>query len=234
LAKRVKKTKVRPEVSGIDPQTKKSFECESCGEVLSKGGKAIEGAHIEEYYDPFSDDPKGYAALCEKHEEFIHESYFTCDDCGRLVVNNYTWEMYSVNDPVTGAMVCSRCAAKRFFGGVGEWHRVGEAANLDFEEIRKAPHATCVGLDIHKLGLPYTFTKVDSVTLDSMSGGLVTGFSSSSSREDGVRTLNQMIRAAAKNHPDAEYAVVLDGAFQFAVEIGVYIRYPKVRRKKSA
>src|SRR5690348_12408001 len=46
------------------------------------------------WYDIFSDDPKGILTLCEHHDGYYgspSEGYFTCEDCERVMTENYTW-----------------------------------------------------------------------------------------------------------------------------------------------
>jgi len=59
--------------------------------------KAATTAHL--YYDICSDDPKGLVGRCQEHDDDfrnIPEGYFYCEGCNRLMVENYTWELYSV------------------------------------------------------------------------------------------------------------------------------------------
>ena len=64
------------------------------------------------------------------------------------------------------------------------------------------------------------------MTLDSSTGGLVLGFSSCAPTTDsGVEELREILHAAkAEDHKRA--ILILDGAYQFAVSIGVYVDAP--------
>ena len=47
-------------------------------------------------YDIFSDDPKGVLHLCETHDGYSGdpvEGYFTCEDCERVIAENYTGKL---------------------------------------------------------------------------------------------------------------------------------------------
>ena len=70
------------------------------------------------------------------------------------------------------------------------------------------------------------------VTLDLSSGGLVTGFSScTSSPDSGLEELQSLLREARDEGHDCAI-LILDGAYQFAVSIGVYVpaRHDRARR----
>ena len=61
------------------------------------------------------------------------------------------------------------------------------------------------------------------VTLDSSSGGLVSGFSScASSPNSGVEELQSLLHEAREEGQDRAI-LILDGTYQFAVSIGVYV-----------
>lgn len=207
---------------------RKKMNCDFCDEVATSR---------QIWFDIFSDDAKGVLGMCEKCEDeqgYCPEGYFWCDDCQRLFINNYTWEnYYHVSDD--GEMVCLNCYAKRYVGDPENWISLesvtqeDEGGNeseyvpgieeLTFEQVQKSPHIIAVGGPI-PAGLKFFM----GVTLDSFSGGRVTGFSSSeSSPEGGVGELQDSLRSA-KAAGYQEAMLILDGAYQFCVSIGVYVR----------
>jgi len=234
LAEVVSQLDEHPCSSGIDPETGKPFECDSCGEsVVDEEGNlksnedGCSESQIIEYYDPFSDDPKGYAAYCPDCVAYLDESYFYCQSCERYVINNYTWEMYLVTTD-EGDAICSRCAAKEFFGGDEGWFRPSDEGfdSVSAHDIRSIRHASCSGLKIGELGLPYEFTLFDTVCVDSMSGGPVYG-SRSGAFEQTVSAVKEVLSRVREEHPDAEVAILMGAAYQFAVDIDIYVRYPE-------
>ena len=178
---------------------------------------------IQEYYDIFSDDPKGVVGLCEKHEEDygpVPEGYFYCEHCNRLFVTNYTWENYHTESE-DGDIVCLNCRAKEYIEDQDNWIPLNddEIYNLDFSRIKKSPHIIAVEGPI-----PEGIRFYKNVELDSSTGGRITGFSSSESSPQGGVLEMQRILQQAKDAGYDEALLILDGAFQFAVSIGVYVR----------
>ena len=73
-------------------------------------------------YDIFSADPKDVLHLCHDcvgQSGDPWEGYFTCDGCGRVMVENYTWERYQTE--LDGVSLCLKCAAERFFANADNW-----------------------------------------------------------------------------------------------------------------
>ena len=175
------------------------------------------------YFDIFSEDPKGVIGLCKEHEECFGgcpEGYFWCERCNRLFAENYTWEMYS-SESEDGSIVCLNCKAKEYVDNPDNWIQLPEGIDeLSFERVRQAGHVIAVKGPVPKGIKAYG----DGVTLDNSTGGRVTGFSSSESSPDGgVEELKeQLYNAYRDGHTEA--LLILDGAYQFAVSIGVYVR----------
>ena len=207
---------------------KAKLQCEFCDKPATKTSRQY-------WYDIFSNDPKGVIGLCQEHENdfgSIPEGYFYCDACGRLFIQNYTWENY-FTEGEDGELVCLNCAAEKYVRNQDNWINLeGEEdldfpgqifspaiEELDFERVRKAPHIIAVEGPI-----PDGIEKFDSVTLDSFSGGRVTGFSSSESSPDGGVSEMQDILRKARDAGHSEALLILDGGFQFCVSIGVYVR----------
>jgi hypothetical protein len=176
------------------------------------------------WFDIFSDDPKGILTLCERHDGYFGlptEGYFTCDDCQRVMIENYTWERYSTYDEDACEVLCLPCAAERYISDDDNWLTLTpeSVAALNFDRVRKAKHVIGVRMPVPKSIEAFG----DGVTLDSSSGGIVRGFSSADSTPDsGVRELrDQLTEAMEAGHKRA--LLILDGGYQFAVSIGVYV-----------
>ena len=180
----------------------------------------------EKYFDIFSDDAKGVRHLCQKCDEDGrgNEGYFVCDSCGRLMVENYTWEIYRRIDPDSDEVQCLSCAAERHFANPDNW--------IDpklVKEVVLAPHnprlngnnvplfnpATGilnVGRCRHVLGVqqprPQGIKFLENAEFDSTDGQQISG-----------RRLLDIIQEL-----DEPFCPVLDAAYQFAVSIGLYVR----------
>jgi hypothetical protein len=191
-------------------------ECYICDKPATKGSR-------QEWFDIFSDEPKGVIGLCKAHEEDYGgtpEGYFFCEDCQRLFIQNYTWEMYCTQNE-QGDIVCLNCKAKEYVEDGENWIPLDDAVidDLTFKQVSKTPHLIAVsgptpdGIEFYK-----------NVELDSFSGGRITGYSSSESGpEGGVSELQDILRGAREDgHTEA--ILILDAAYQFCVSIGVYVR----------
>ena len=176
------------------------------------GGDSCSGdVYSQLWYDIFSDDPKGIISLCEDHEGYYGsptEGYFTCDDCDKVFVENYTWEMYRVDDPDAGETYCLPCAAAHYIENEENWIELTaeNIAAVDFDRARKAKHVIGVEMPIPK-GIKF----FDNAEFDSMGGGQISG------------STIQDILGAAKDKGYTKALLILDAAYQFAVSIGVYV-----------
>lgn len=174
------------------------------------------------WFDIFSDNAKGVVHLCEEHEEYygsLAEGYFYCAGCDRVMIENYTWELYSHIDD--DSELCLNCYREKVLAEPASWIPLtDENINaLEFEQVRQAPHILADSQTV-----PEDLELLDTVTLDDMSGGKVTGFESSrSSPGGGVRELRDLLRIA-RDQGHQQAVLILDGAYQFAVSIGVYVR----------
>jgi hypothetical protein len=200
------------------------------GEALACDCCEQPATSAEVYFDIFSDDPKGVVAECEEHEG-QHEGHFTCDGCERLMVENYTWELYYVHTK-DGEMLCLKCWAERVLEDKSHvcWVELTDEkiAAVNFALVSKAPHIRAVGQDVPK-GLVF----VDNVELDGASGGRLTGTMSSEPGPDGgVRDLQVALREA-RSQGFKWALLVLDAAFQFSVSVGVYGEVKSKRRVRA-
>lgn len=182
-------------------QRAKSHNCEVCG--WRGEDKKADFGYL--WHDIFSNDPKGAIFLCEEHDGSTGlpmEGYFTCDECYKVFINNYTWENYFTNDD--GDVICLPCAAKRYIARNINWVSTSGSEEVD---IRKAPHV--IGVD---MPLPEGIKLFANAEFDSMDGRQISG------------DLIKEIIERAKDQGYTEVLPVLDAAYQFAVSIGIYVR----------
>jgi hypothetical protein len=196
-------------------------------------GKVIRCGHCERradvvypYYDIFSDDPKGIVGLCDEHDGISDEGLFTCDGCGRIMVENYTWERYCASDPETDEVLCLCCFAERELAKVDNWLELTEERidQVDFEEVRRCKHLLAVNQPA-----PKSIQFVENVELDSSSGGRLTSCSTCESTPDGAVHEIQSILLRLKSTGFTKAFLILDAAYQFSISIGVYVRAAEAR-----
>jgi transcription elongation factor Elf1 len=195
-------------------ETARVAECEDCGKKFNVHDEDV---FFSLYYDIFSDDPKGIVALCKEHADERYDSYFYCDECNRVVVNNYTWEMYSTE--MDGGQVCLPCAAKMYLQDGSNWLKLTpeEIEMVGFNSldvckrysVSKAPHL--IGVD---MPVPKSVKFVDNVEFDSMSGACISGGGLGEIKQKLTELMEQGIERAI---------LILDAAYQFAVSIGIYV-----------
>lgn len=187
--------------------------CEWCGKAAT---------HVELYHHPFCEHPVGIVALCDECYDHLEEGYFWCARCGNLHIRNYTWELY-VHTTEYGEEVCINCHRETYLGYENHWLNTADALELPADELYKlvkaAPHLFAVGQDPAEHGLE----KVGEVLLDSFSGTEVCGFSSSADSPSSAIASFQQAVAEAKEKGAERFVFILDGAYQFCVNIGVYI-----------
>ena len=205
-------------------------------EALKTGkldGERITCEHCEKpatrlylWYDIFSDDPKGIIGLCDEHDYYYGdpaEGYFTCEFCGRVFITNYTWENYYVITE-DGRTLCLNCYLDEQLENEENWIRSVDEVTENM--VRTAPHLIPVSSTYWKKHLEF----VGNVEFDNLTGGKITGLSTSSTMQDGIDDLKEIVKEALKIAPKC--MLILDAAYQFAVSIGVYI--PKRKSKKTS
>lgn len=171
--------------------------CESCEEPSYVA---------EEYYDIFSDVPKGVVGSCEEHDSGGPEGYFRCETDGKLYIENYTWERYESGGD------CLNCVRKRVLADPDEWTSTAKASReaVTFDDIRQAKHLLAVGQEV-----PDNLIFLGNAEFDSMSGEGIYG-------SDGTGKIRELLAMAARLK--AKRAIlILDAGYQFAVSVGVYI-----------
>jgi hypothetical protein len=195
-------------------KTAERAKCEDCGEEFDVHD---EDAYFSLYYDIFSDTPKGIIALCPEHADYRYDEYFICDECNRVMVDHYTWEVYRTS--IGGIEVCLPCAAKIYLEQDENWIKLTPEDiemvafnSLDVckrYSVSKAPHLIGVSMPV-----PDSIQFVDNVEFDSMSGECISG--------GGVREIKDTL-TDLMNKGIERAILILDAGYQFAVSIGIYI-----------
>jgi len=190
------------------------LRCESgknCGGVLRH----------ELWFDIFSSNPKGVLTQYEHHFEIygVPDGFFRCEECDRLLVENYTWERYSTTNEKS-EQICLRCAAEQYIVDNDNWIRLTDEdiAVVTFEVIRQARHVLAVEMTV-----PAEIRFFDGVTLDSATGGLVRSFTTADATPDSSVAMLREILHRAKESDNERAILIVDGLYQFAVSIGVYV-----------
>lgn len=170
------------------------------------------------WYDVFSNVPKGIIGLCEEHDHYFgnpSEGFFTCDDCGKVFITNYTWENY-YTDAEDGDRLCLNCALDRHIEEKEHW--ITSLKEINWEKVRTSPHVIPVKGKHWQEHLEF----IGNVELDIYTGAKITGFSSTSSRKDGLNDLRDLVKQALIGH--RKCILIMDATYQFAVSIGVYVK----------
>src|SRR3972149_540679 len=205
-----------------ETQKLKRVECNDCGKELARS-KAVKF----EYFDIYSDTPniEFYCQECyEKFDNYRDESYFYCDECERYFMTNITWELHYSFDKETGEVLCLNCATRKFFSNPENFLTSAEQIDeLTFEDLRKSKHLFGVdNQNMHEEIEKQGWKEVDTVCADSMTGGKVIGFSDCTSQDDTLQEVKENLKTALKEY--RELVIVIDGAYQFAVDLTVYGR----------
>ncbi len=163
------------------------------------------------WFDIFSDDPKGVLTLCEQHDGYYgspSEGYFECESCNRVLIENYTWELYFAD--TDSGRLCLPCYAQEILQDEDKWIPLTDERidRLTFDQIRKAPH--CIGV---KMPVPKQIRFVNNVEFDSSTGQCISG--------GGVEELKETLRQL-KEEGETRAILILDAAWQFAVSVAMY------------
>jgi len=188
--------------------------CDFCKEEATFG---------DAYFDIFSEDPKGTVFLydrCRENYSDVPEGYFYCGQCERLMIENYTWELYTHSDGCD--IYCLNCWRESYLQEESHWIDLAEPGRIeevDFDELARSPHLLAVGQKC-----PDSLEHIgDSVCVDNSTGGRVLGSMYAEPSPDGaVREIRSLLQQARKEgHKKA--ILILDAGWQFAVDIGVYV-----------
>lgn len=176
------------------------------------------------WFDIFGDDPKGLVHVCSEHPADSVGEMFTCEACGRLMVDHYTWERYAVDRD--GITLCLKCAADQHFGDAANWldPRAVKQVVLEPNGLPLFDPKTGV-LNVarcrHVLGvkqpLPAGIEFFDNAEFDNCDGHQICG----DDLFDIIKRLNQ------------PFCPGLDAAYQLSVSIGIYIPGATESRQKS-
>jgi hypothetical protein len=198
-------------------------------EVYGCTHRAVESV---EWFDIFSDTPKGLVHVCENHSPEEVEGNFRCDECQRILADHYTWERYQTSDG--DETLCLKCAAERHFADEDHWIDPRQVTSVVLQPYNPRLNGQNVPLfDLatgvlnvarckHVLGvkqpIPAAIRFVENFEFDSMDGHQISG----GNVLDTIRELS------------VPFCPVLDAAYQFAVSIGLYIRAEAEERKEAA
>lgn len=174
----------------------------------------------ELYYDIFSNDPKGVVGVCEECEEkygSLPEGYDYCDECCRLMITNYTWELYFTE--MDGDRLCLPCAAQRYIENEDNW--ISLVPTIDLDQLRNMqfpPHIIGVEMPI-----PEGIKFFANVEIDSYSGGRI--ISSMDSEPNQMGTVTEILKDLAKARLSGynKALLITDGAYQFACSLAIYV-----------
>lgn len=104
-----------------------------------------------------------------------------------------------------------------------------EIAVVTFDTLRQARHVLGVSMPV-----PKQIRLFDSLTLDSSSGGLVRGFSHADPRPEAAVGALREILNRAQNVDHGRALLIIDGVYEFAFSIGVYVRAAVMDPKQQA
>lgn len=194
---------------------RKPVKCDDCDE---------NAVSVQPWYDIFSDKPKGLIAACEEHDHGIPEGYFFCDSCERLMIENYTWELYYHINANTSEQVCLNCYAKEYVPNPAKWLPLTDETiqRVSVETLRSAPHLIAVSGPVPK-GLKF----IGNVEFDSETGGRLRSTSHADATPDYTVAEIKKLLQEAKRRGKTEAILILDAAYQFSASIGVYVRTAK-------
>lgn len=193
----------------INKGLRRNETCDACEQTAIKA---------ELWYDIFSDDPKGINLSCEDHSDGgVEEGFFLCDGCNRIMILNYTWELYRVTQK-DGSELCLPCAAKQYVADDTNWIDLQGAFAVDFHTVRKAPHVIGV-----KMPVPKEVKLFEDVEMDGATGGRLTSTMSAEQTPDGAVTEIKDHLQSLKEFGVKRAILIMDAAYQFSVSVGVYV-----------
>jgi len=203
--------------------------CEVCG----WDGKEQSATYSYCWFDIYSDDAKGVVHLCEKHDGYTGsplEGYFTCGDCDRVFIENYTWERFDVIVDEC-EQLCLPCALKRYLNDDTNWLRTDSVTSVvldpDADELfdpdsgvlnlARAPHLIGV-----RMPVPDSITFIENLEFDSCTGQMLASTSSTFPAGVGESAALGVVRELAEQGHE-KFLVILDAAYQFSVSISAYV-----------
>lgn len=220
--------------AAVDQTKKARLECNDT--LKDERGEPLEcpcgepAVVAEPWYDVMSDNPKGIAAACEDHTVEDDEELFRCNDCGRLMVDHYTWERYGRNVPGLGKQ-CLACAAKQHFGdpdNVVKLTKRGIAA-VDAKFVKAIPHVLAVEQPV-----PDGWEYIDNIEWDYDTSGVLTSTMTSSNDPNTTVVELRGVLERAKADGYTEAVLAWDAAYQFSGSYGVYGKTATRKKQKRA
>ena len=185
------------------------------------------------FHDIYSNDAKGVLFVCDEHEGYggePYEGYFRCEKCDRVLVENYSWEMFFVYVEEHGTL-CLPCALKTFIANHENWvdpRRVKNADFVDFEErifIAETGTLNLAAIE-HLIGvrmpIPKSLVFYRNVEFDGLSKCELATTMSTFGPGHGEHSVLSVIEEIAEQGY-TECLVILDAVYQFAASIGVYV-----------
>ena len=126
-----------PNIKSLNEEAERNFkskekpikkpECDYCNK------KAVS---IQDYYDVFGPYPKGKVCACKEHDDWIDEGYFICDDCEKLMIKNYTHEIY-FKDTDNGR-ICLNCYFDQEIKKPSNW--IKNVEDVTWERVKRSKH----------------------------------------------------------------------------------------------
>lgn len=195
------------------------------------------------WFDIYSDGPRGIVSFCEFHRTRFGrpENFFICRDCERWVTKTYVYTLpFEIDED--GFPVCLRCSARRYVASERNWISLQEEdiAVVTFDTVRRARHVVDVGLQGY-CGLgPVAFGPTaetvageiqlfDRIPLDSETWGLISGIGCQDPTPDSAVEMIREILEEARDAGHDRALLIIDGVYQCAFTVGVYVwRVPAV------
>ena len=192
--------------AGRRPNKKQKCEVYGCGQP------AVESVP---WFDIFSDDPKGLVHVCGECRPDAVEGFFTCEGCQRLMADHISWERYQVE--LDGQTLCLACAAKRYFATAENWIDPAQVRAVVLDRrgsVLFEPETGILNVSRcrHVLGVkqpePAGIKYFDNFEFDSEDGRQISG-------GEMLTRIQELVEP---------FCPVMDGAYQFSVSIGIYVR----------
>ena len=120
--------------------------------------------------------------------------------------------------------MCFSCALSLYLRDEKRWIELTarRITGLRFDEVRSASHVLAAGMIV-----PKRIVRVGSVLFDSLTGGTIrTSSTCDRTPDSGVEQIRDFLRHA-KQQGHNKATLILDGMYQFAVSIGVYVQAEK-------
>ncbi len=202
----------------------KTLRCE-CG----KNDKNCRGPLEHKlWYDIYSDSPRGIVTQCEFHRTRFGrpENFFLCRDCERWMTKTYIYALpFEIDED--GWPVCLRCAGERYVENEDNWIRLREEdiCAVTFSSIQRARHVLDVCMPSPDASSPAArkIQLFDRVPLDNETFGLISGIGCQDpTPESAVEMIREILEEARHAKHDSAL-LIIDGVFQCAFTLGVYV-----------